>query len=126
VKLALLTCALIVAVACGKSDKDAKPSAKEHPSDYELAKRKQTLLMTKQYVEAYAHWSVENPSAACPQTIAELEKYSYHPSDGKDPWGTPFVLSCSDKDFVVSSNGPDGKPGTDDDIKSTDNKIKEE
>jgi general secretion pathway protein G len=36
-----------------------------------------------------------------------------------DPWGHPYVYTCpgSKSDFDLYSCGPDGKPGTDDDVK---------
>jgi len=34
-----------------------------------------------------------------------------------DPWGTPYVYQCEDGYFyIIASVGPDGKPGTQDDI----------
>jgi hypothetical protein len=34
-----------------------------------------------------------------------------------DPWGEQYVLSCTDDDVIVASNGPDKKRGTGDDIR---------
>jgi general secretion pathway protein G len=37
----------------------------------------------------------------------------------KDPWGNPYRYECEDyQNYTLSSDGPDGQPGTDDDIKS--------
>jgi len=37
----------------------------------------------------------------------------------KDPFGTPFRYVCEDyQNFTLSSDGPDGEPGTDDDIRA--------
>jgi hypothetical protein len=33
-----------------------------------------------------------------------------------DPWGSQFVIACNGDEFTVTSPGPDGKLGTDDDI----------
>ncbi len=37
----------------------------------------------------------------------------------KDPFGNPYRYECEDyQNYVITSDGPDGEPGTDDDIKS--------
>jgi general secretion pathway protein G len=33
-----------------------------------------------------------------------------------DAWGHPFVIQCENGEVQVSSNGPNGRPGDDDDI----------
>ena len=33
-----------------------------------------------------------------------------------DAWDNPFVVECDGDDIIVRSNGPDGQPGTEDDI----------
>ncbi|HHH30801.1 MAG TPA: prepilin-type N-terminal cleavage/methylation domain-containing protein [Polyangiaceae bacterium] len=35
---------------------------------------------------------------------------------GVDPWNNPYTISCSGDDISVSSPGPDGQEGTEDDI----------
>ena len=36
----------------------------------------------------------------------------------KDPWNNPYRYECEDyQNFSVSSDGPDGEPGTEDDIR---------
>lgn len=35
---------------------------------------------------------------------------------GQDPWGNVYTISCSGDDISVSSPGPDGQEGTEDDI----------
>jgi general secretion pathway protein G len=35
---------------------------------------------------------------------------------GEDPWGGTYTISCSGDDISVSSPGPDGQEGTEDDI----------
>jgi len=36
-----------------------------------------------------------------------------------DPWGHPYRYECEDyQKYTISSDGPDGEPGTPDDIKS--------
>lgn len=37
-----------------------------------------------------------------------------------DPWGRPYQYTCDDgQSFSLRSTGPDGQPGTDDDIEET-------
>lgn len=36
--------------------------------------------------------------------------------DGPDPWGNPYVIERNADEYRVWSNGPDGEPGTEDDI----------
>ena len=33
-----------------------------------------------------------------------------------DAWDHPFIIECDGEDILVRSNGPDGQPGTEDDI----------
>lgn len=48
---------------------------------------------------------------------AELTELGSHPAMYIDPWGNPFVLrQTGEKVFRLSSNGPDGEAGTDDDV----------
>ena len=37
----------------------------------------------------------------------------------KDPWGNPYRYECEDyQNFTITSDGPDGEPGSEDDIRS--------
>jgi hypothetical protein len=49
---------------------------------------------------------------------AREEKGAYPASlDNKaDPWGNPYVYRVTENGFVLKSPGPDGKPGTEDDV----------
>lgn len=50
--------------------------------------------------------------------LVEIRRLDEYP---KDPWGNPYQYRCpSDqgKDFDIWSFGPDGKEGTEDDVKS--------
>ena len=35
-----------------------------------------------------------------------------------DPWGNEYVIECQGDDIAVRSSGPDGQPGSEDDIGS--------
>jgi hypothetical protein len=78
------------------------------------------LLLRAYAEEAYPKWQADHPKQKCPATLAEVAKY-FGEDPGlpvlQDPWGHDLVMTCNDKDgFKVSSVGPDGTPGTDDDV----------
>jgi general secretion pathway protein G len=89
------------------------------------AKVKTAKAVMKQLsYEAYPRWSADNPSKACPQSLDELLKYM-NKQDIKDPWGNDYVMHCGDNvpqgvkgGFAVLSYGPDGRQGSDDDLRS--------
>jgi len=59
-----------------------------------------------------------------PASMDEIKDFSMLPPDvvasgewiGNDPWGNAYVYEVKDGAVHVSSWGPDGKPGTEDDI----------
>ena len=53
----------------------------------------------------------------CP-SLSALKKGGYldKASNTDDPWGKKFTIRCEDDDIYVTSNGPDAKRGTKDDI----------
>ncbi len=63
----------------------------------------------------FAAWAAVHPGAPCPD-LAALG------GDANDPWGHPFVLTCTgqpaDQKVGLVSAGPDGASNTDDDIAS--------
>lgn len=73
--------------------------------------------------EAYIRWQMKNPGKACPESVDELAKLLGKKA-AVDPWNHPYVMLCGDRapagsnGFAVMSVGPDGKEGTEDDIKS--------
>ena len=62
----------------------------------------------------FAAWSHDHPGAPCPDAAAL--------GAPGDPWGHPLAITCTDQpgDQIVGaiSAGPDGQPGTADDIAS--------
>jgi len=72
---------------------------------------------------AFLQWSMKHPDKQCPDKLEDLGDYM-DAKDTKDPWGNNFKMLCGQnlpagaKNFAVMSSGPDGKDGTDDDIKS--------
>jgi prepilin-type N-terminal cleavage/methylation domain-containing protein len=81
-------------------------------------------LATKKFAtEAYPLWQTNHAGKQCPDKIDDLFDWA-DSKDGKDPWGTPYTMTCGGdapaaaKGFGVVSAGEDMKPGTPDDIKS--------
>jgi prepilin-type N-terminal cleavage/methylation domain-containing protein len=75
--------------------------------------------------EAYPQWSTAHPGKQCPDTITDLAEYM-NDTKMSDPWGGQFKFLCGptmpqgSKGVLVISPGEDGKDGTADDIKSSD------
>ncbi|MBK9070934.1 MAG: prepilin-type N-terminal cleavage/methylation domain-containing protein [Myxococcales bacterium] len=73
--------------------------------------------------QTYLAWRAANPGKQCPGSINDLAPYRGG-SNAKDPWGADFAIYCGPtapsgcKGMCAASNGPDGKPNTEDDIKS--------
>lgn len=62
-------------------------------------------------------WQAANNEVSCP-TISQLvqDKQLDRGQRTNDPWDQPYTLTCADDDVIVTSNGPDKKKGTKDDI----------
>ena len=60
----------------------------------------------------------EGSMGPCPGFKAKGKPFTLDPSMPKtDPWGNPYSIECGNGYEVVSA-GPDGKPGTKDDVRS--------
>ncbi len=66
---------------------------------------------------AYVSFRGANPSRPCPIDLYELSPWMYS-NDIRDPWGTPYAMTCGVASIVVSSAGEDRKFKTSDDIRS--------
>ena len=66
---------------------------------------------------AVQQWQSANNETSCP-TISQLvqEKQLDPGQSTKDSWNMDFTLTCTDDEVIISSNGPDKKKGTKDDI----------
>ena len=66
---------------------------------------------------AVQQWQAANNETSCP-TISQLvqEKQLDPGQSTNDSWNQPFSLNCTDDEVIISSNGPDKKKGTKDDI----------
>jgi general secretion pathway protein G len=73
--------------------------------------------------QAFAAWSMAHPQAMCPERVADLAEYA-NGRDTNDAWGNPIKLLCGASlppgahHIALVSAGPDGKEGTDDDLRS--------
>lgn len=67
---------------------------------------------------AIQDWQRVNNESSCP-TMSQLvqEKHIDSAANTDDPWGEPYVLTCTEDDVIVTSMGPDKKKGTADDIR---------
>lgn len=82
-----------------------------------------TTMLVKQIAnQAYPEWTMAT-SEQCPSSLKDLEKYRNSKST-KDGWGNELIMLCGDNapegamGIAILSKGPDGKQGSEDDIKS--------
>jgi hypothetical protein len=54
----------------------------------------------------------------CP-TMSKLQSTHKVSGEQNDPWGHELHIDCRNDDVTVSSDGPDGKSGTSDDVHAT-------
>jgi hypothetical protein len=64
---------------------------------------------------------VDDP--ACP-TMSTLHSSHKLSGERNDPWGHEFHVDCKNDDVTVSSDGPDGKSDTSDDVRATTDSCK--
>jgi len=66
---------------------------------------------------AVQQWQAANNETSCP-TVSQLiqDKQLDSGQNTNDPWGQAYNLNCSDDEVTVTSNGPDKKKGSKDDI----------
>jgi prepilin-type N-terminal cleavage/methylation domain-containing protein len=82
------------------------------------------LTVKKYAYEAFGEWAQAHPDKQCPDKLEDLSQYM-DSKDTKDPWGNPYKMFCGQNlpagakaGLAVMSSGPDGKDGTEDDVKS--------
>jgi general secretion pathway protein G len=62
-------------------------------------------------------WQANNNETSCPTVSQMVQEKLLDPGQNtSDPWGQAFTLTCTDEDVIVTSNGPDKKKGTKDDV----------
>lgn len=103
--------ALAMLFACDLSDE---------PPGHDAAVR----IAKKLAFEAYPQWAMKPSNVdRCP-TTADLAEYVPLKPDFTDPWGNPYIITCSSvlpawaRSIAVFSKGADGREGTADDQRS--------
>ena len=91
---------------------------------FRRAKIQTTQMKLEMYAnQAFPAWSMAHPQAMCPERVTDLAEYA-NGRDADDAWGNPIKLLCGAslppgaRHIALVSTGPDGKEGTDDDLKS--------
>lgn len=84
----------------------------------ESAKIKAAKVACTQFRNSAKLYREDHPDACpSPQTLKD-EKQIDTTTSINDPWGKPFAIACPEGgEIVVTSSGPDGKPGSEDDIR---------
>jgi len=85
---------------------------------YRQAQRDTCTTTARTIRQAASMWrSLKGGPGECPTVSKLIEDKEIDPSSTTaDPWGTPFVVTCTDDDVTVASAGPDAKTGTKDDV----------
>ena len=66
---------------------------------------------------AVQQWQAANNETSCPTMSQLVQEKQLDPGQStKDSWNQDFTLTCTDDEVIISSNGPDKKKGTKDDI----------
>ncbi len=82
---------------------------------YEEAKLKAAKMNAYELRRAVLHYLIEG--TGCPDVHTLVERGVLdRASDRKDPWGSPFTVTCPEGDVMVASPGPDRAEWTADDI----------
>ncbi|MCA9598574.1 MAG: type II secretion system protein [Myxococcales bacterium] len=68
--------------------------------------------------QAVQSWQAANNEVACPTVSQLVQEKNLDPgANTNDPWGSAYILNCTEDDVIVTSSGPDKKKGTKDDIR---------
>lgn len=99
-----------------------EPAPEAPPQQPPMGKPEIAKLLVSAYVqEAFPKWQTDHAGQACPKKLDELATY-FGADPGLpvlvDPWDQPLRFECKGGTISVFSIGPDGKPGTDDDVRS--------
>ena len=91
---------------------------------FHRARIEATQIKLEMYAnEAFPAWSMAHPQTMCPERVADLAEYA-NGRDAEDAWGKPLEMLCGASlppgahHIAFVSAGPDGKEGTDDDLRS--------
>jgi len=82
--------------------------------DAQLEDARNNAVQVQQLSEQY-----QLQKRKCPKNVQDLKAAGFAAREAKDPWGNDFELRCEQGGgILVISSGPDGTPGTEDDISS--------
>lgn len=77
-------------------------------------------------IEGLADMYTVKKKGKCPSDMKALKGAGVIKKVNQDPWGNDYKITCEDNNLKgVSSAGPDGEWGTEDDINSWENKKEE-
>jgi len=95
--ITILAVVLIVLIFIFKGNLDAVKAFKEARTSLKIER-------LKTYIEIYSA-----TKGLYPQSLEIV-------TEGKDPWGRPYIYRLTDEGFILFSTGPDGIEGTSDDV----------
>ncbi len=76
----------------------------------------QTRTDSQTVASAAMQYLIDNPGEGCPTVEQLAGGYLSASTRLKDAWDNDFTIECSGDEVTVRSAGPDGSPGTEDDI----------
>lgn len=111
--LAILVVIVIIAIAISMSPGGGKSYVENAAETRRSAQRLDVSLDTRSIVQMVTAFQLEHNRL--PSTFDELGM-----TPPRDPWGAPLSFSIDSSTrpptLVVTSRGPDGEPGTEDDV----------
>ena len=83
----------------------------------ERARVEQTRTDSQTIRSAVELYLAQNPGGDCPSVTDLVSEHMLNGNTNtQDQWGNEFIVDCEGDDPVVTSNGPDGQSGTEDDV----------
>ncbi len=84
----------------------------------ERARIEQTRTDSQTIRSAVELYLAQNPGGDCPSVSDLVDEHMLNGNTNtQDQWGNEFIVDCESDDPVVTSNGPDGQSGTEDDVR---------
>lgn len=85
---------------------------------YQQAQKDTAKTDAKTLVQVVETWKLNHPgSGDCPTFEALKNDKALKPDQNtNDPWGHAYKIVCTGEEYGVTSAGPDGKEGSEDDI----------
>jgi general secretion pathway protein G len=85
---------------------------------YQQAQKDTAKTDAKTLVQVVETWKLDHPAQTDCPTIETLKNDKAMKADqnSNDPWGKPYKIVCQGNEYGVTSAGPDGKEGSEDDV----------